>query len=550
MDYEDDNEKAIEVHQPCDSCGSSDALAVYSNHTFCHSCSKHTFTDKREASKMEKLDWTPVVGTVKALKARGITEETCKKFSYSIGTYSGEKVQVATYKRDGHIVGQKIRTKSKDFRWLGETDPPLFGQNLWKPGGKRLVITEGEIDAMSMSQVQENKWPVVSLPNGAASASRAVKNNLEYINSFDKVVLMFDNDEAGLAATEKCATLIAPGKCCIASLPLKDANECLLAGKRAELISAMWNASPYTPEGIVNGADLLEEMLVEQEEGLSYPWIGMTKALHGIRTDEIVTVIAGTGIGKSQVFKEVAYHLLTEHREKVGLFFMEESNRTTALNFTGMAANKPIHLPEHDISKEEKEKHFNDVFSDGRCFLYNHFGSATFDDIVSRMRYLRVSCDVKYIFIDHLACFTVSEEAIKDERKELDTIISTLASLCRELGITIFLISHLNSGSGTISHEEGGRVSLRDIRGTRGIGQWSSQIICLERNQQEEDPILRNQTTMRVLKDRFAGNVGDTLTLTYNAKTGRIKETDAIEHSPFKPVDDNAIKESTNEYDF
>jgi len=113
--------------------------------------------------------------------------------------------------------------------------------------------------------------------------------------------------------------------------------------------------------------------------------------------------------------------------------------------------------------------------------------STIFNDVVSRMRYLAVSCDVKHIFIDHLAAFTVSEEAIKDERKELDTIISTLASLCRELNITIFLISHLNSGSGGTPHEEGGRVSLRDIRGTRGIGQWSSQIICLERNQQEED---------------------------------------------------------------
>jgi len=124
-----------------------------------------------------------------------------------------------------------------------------------------------------------------------------------------------------------------------------------MAGKASDLIAAMWNAIPFTPEGLVNGADLLEEMLEKQELGLSYPWPGVTNSLHGIREDEIVTVIAGTGIGKSQVFKEVAYHLLTEHKQKIGCFFMEESNRTTMLNFTGMAANKPIHLPEHDISE-------------------------------------------------------------------------------------------------------------------------------------------------------------------------------------------------------
>ena len=497
---------------------------------------------------MVQKDWTPIIGEVKPLKSRGISEETCKKFGYSIGKYSGESVQVATYKADGQIVGQKIRTASKDFRWIGDKNPPLYGQHLWKPG-KKLVITEGEIDCLSMSQIQDNKWPVCSLPNGATSASRSIKNNLEFINSFEQVVLMFDMDEPGQKAAHDCAPLIAPGKCYIAQLPLKDPNEMLLAGRSRELIEAMWNAVPFTPEGLVNGADLLEEMLKKQEVGLTYPWEGVTRALHGIREDEIVTVIAGTGIGKSQVFKEVAFHLLTEHKKKIGCFFMEESNRTTMLNFTGMAANKPIHLPEHTISDEEKREHFNDVFGSGNCYLYNHFGSTIFNEVVSRMRYLAVSCDVKHIFIDHLAAFTVSEEAIKDERKELDTIISTLASLCRELGITIFLISHLNSGGGGTPHEEGGRVQLRDIRGTRGIGQWSSQIICLERNQQEEDINERHKTTLRVLKDRFAGNVGDTITLRYNPDTGRISEdNDMVQQSkegPFRP-----IVESTNEFDF
>ena len=547
MDYQED-EIPIKVHEPCGDCGSSDALAVYSDHTFCFSCGKHRFTNQQEAKPMEKKDWNPVIGEVRPLKSRGITEETCKKFGYTIGKYNGENVQVASYKVDGQIVGQKIRTKDKDFRWLGEKNPPLFGQHLWKPGGKKLCIVEGEIDALSLSQIQDNKWPVVSLPNGAAAASRSIKNNLEYVNSFEQIVLMFDMDEAGQEAVHKCAPLIAPGHCYIAELPMKDPNEMLMAGKASDLIAAMWNAVPFTPEGLVNGADLLEEMLEKQELGLSYPWPGVTNSLHGIREDEIVTVIAGTGIGKSQVFKEVAYHLLTEHKQKIGCFFMEESNRTTMLNFTGMAANKPIHLPEHDISDDEKKGYFNDVFGSGNCYLYNHFGSTIFNDVVSRMRYLAVSCDVKHIFIDHLAAFTVSEEAIKDERKELDTIISTLASLCRELNITIFLISHLNSGSGGTPHEEGGRVSLRDIRGTRGIGQWSSQIICLERNQQEEDINERHKTTLRVLKDRFAGNVGDTTALRYSPDTGRITEDNEMvgeKKNPFQP-----IEESTNEFDF
>ena len=61
------------------------------------------------------------------------------------------------------MVAQQLRFADKSFKWLGDTDKiTLFGQNLWRDGGKILVITEGEIDAMSVSQVKVIKYPVVS----------------------------------------------------------------------------------------------------------------------------------------------------------------------------------------------------------------------------------------------------------------------------------------------------------------------------------------------------------------------------------------------------
>ena len=80
----------------------------------------------------------------------------------------------------------------------------MFGQHLFEHGGKRLVITEGEIDAMTVFQVN-NGWPVVSLPNGVQSAERSVKDNLEFISSYKEVILMFDMDDAGQKAAKKVA---------------------------------------------------------------------------------------------------------------------------------------------------------------------------------------------------------------------------------------------------------------------------------------------------------------------------------------------------------
>ena len=133
---------------------------------------------------------------IASLPKRSISEDTCRKFRYGIATHHGKPVQVANYcGPDGQIRAQKLRFADKTFTVLGDMKGCcLFGQNLWRDGGKILVITEGEIDAMSVSQVQDNKWPVVSIPTGAAGAEKSIRANLEWIEKFDTVVFMFDMD--------------------------------------------------------------------------------------------------------------------------------------------------------------------------------------------------------------------------------------------------------------------------------------------------------------------------------------------------------------------
>ena len=127
----------------------------------------------------------------------------------------------------------------------------FFGQHLWGEGGRRVIITEGEIDCMTISQLQDNKWPVVSIKSGANAAVNDIKAALEWLETFQEVVFCFDMDEPGRKAAQGCAALLTPGKAKVAHLPLKDANECLLAGKVKDLTSALWNAKPYRPDGIV-----------------------------------------------------------------------------------------------------------------------------------------------------------------------------------------------------------------------------------------------------------------------------------------------------------
>lgn len=543
-----EDEAPIEVHKPCESCGSSDALAVYESHTFCFSCSDHKFTKERSGRVTAPTEFNVIPGETMALKARGLSLESCRKFGYTVGTYKGKPVQIATYRRDGKIVGQKLRTKNKEFSWNGGKRPGLFGQQCWKSGGRKITICEGEIDCMSLSQMQDHKWATVSLPHGAAAAKKAIKEELEWLETFDEIVFMLDNDEAGIKAAHECVQLISPGKGKIAQLPLKDVNEMLLAGRSQECIAAMWGAKDYLPSGIVNADTLWDKIQQPIEKGLSYPWESLTDLTHGIRLGEIITLGAGTGLGKTTIFKQIAYHMMTVHKKKVGMIFLEEANTMTALSLMSMAVSKPLHLPGTVINEKEKKDAYDGLFKEGNCFLFDHFGSTDFEEIKIRMRFLAVSCGCKYLFLDHLTALTSGGKQ-NDERKEIDKIMTELASLVRELNISLFMISHLNTPESGC-HEEGAHVSIRQFRGSRSIGQWSSYLWALERNQQADDVNERHTSTFRILKDRFSGEAtGATFGLKFDSTTQLLSEVDisrAVEvKNPFKTIQ---IQESENDF--
>lgn len=513
---------AVTHHGPCESCGSSDACAHYDDgHTFCFSCRKHSGGQPKRMARSTTSERSIITDLeFVALTKRGLTEETCRKWRYGISPDGSEQV-AQFFDKDGELVAQKTRNKDKDFCWIGKSKKAgLFGQHLWAPGGKTLVITEGEIDAMSVSQIQDHKWPVVSVPNGAAGAAKSIAASLEYVNSFDKVVFMFDSDEPGRKAASECAMLLTPGKAFIAELPLKDANEMLVAGQSGGVVQAFWNAKPYRPDGVVAGSEVWDKVIdFRNYDSISYPWQGLEKITRGARKGELVLVAAGTGVGKSEVVRQVAHHFHTTHGEVIGYLALEESVQRTALGFMGLHMGKRLYLdPRGEDLKVLKEAF--DATVGQRYFLYDHFGSLDGDRLCSQIRYMVRGLGCRTVVLDHIS-IVVSGSEIDDERKALDVITTTLKSLTMELEFRLIVIAHLKRVDG-VSHEEGGRVKLTDIRGTGALAQLSNIVIGLERNQQSEAK--KNLTCVRVLKNRHTGETGVACYLKFDLESGRLIE--------------------------
>ena len=516
-------------HIPCPECGSSDANSLYSDgHTFCFKCharthGNNTTTHNHQVSNVQ------LQGSARRLQSRGISERTCELFK----TYKdGEILRHYYFDSSGKVVGAKVRTKDKSFRCEGEVSS-LFGmQNFRHKTAKdqKLIICEGEMDAMSIYECQP--WPVVSIPNGAAAAKKAIQKNYEWINHYDKIVIFFDNDEAGQKAAKEAASVLPPSKTFIGFLDdYKDASEALQAGNSEAVRQVLnFNHTQYQPDGIVDAKTLLELVTTPSPPSdHDYPFDGLNKLLHGIRYGELVTVTAGSGIGKSSFLREICADLLSKG-ERCGYLALEESNRRTALGLMSVASRRSLHLGEQQ--RGELTEIFDQTIANWNLHLFDGFGSYDPDHIYNRIEYMAAGLDTKVIFLDHLSILLSGLEG--DERLMIDRTMTKLRSLVERTGIALFLVCHTSSPPNGGSHEEGARVQLRSLRGSRSVGQLSDCVIALERDQQSGSE--RNATTVRVLKNRYSGEVGIACRLSYDLDTCRFKENET--KPDFNPTTD------------
>ena len=529
----------VKYHLPCPLCKSSDAVSVNADSSaYCFSCQKYIkeydmetqpITNGKQESKVQNFsqqsDFTEIVD-------RNLSENTCKKYGVSVKTDSMGTITNHYYPyhdKQGSKIATKTRyTKSKEFSVQGNTyQAGLFGEHLFSKS-KFIIITEGEIDCLSAYQMfytGKYETPVVSIKHGVASAVKDIKNSLEWLEQFQNIIINFDNDEQGKEGALKIAELFSPGKCKIMHLPqeFKDASDCLVKNKIQIYTQAFWNAKRFAPDGIINANTLFDDIIKPSVQSfVQYPFEGLNKMTYGLRASELVTFTSGSGLGKTQVIRELIHHLLKQTKDNLGLLMLEENPVVTSKGIMSIEANQRLHLPDVHISKEEWQKHFDATTGSGRVFLFDHFGSNTIDNIISRVRYLAKGLDCKYIIIDHVSII-VSDQSHGDERKALDEIMTRLRTLVQETGIAMIVVSHLRRPDGK-GHEEGAATSLSQLRGSASIGQLSDMVIGLERDAQHDDPEIRHTTRVRVLKNRFSGITGPCCDLKYDMDTGRLAE--------------------------
>lgn len=529
---------------PCGS--SSDAYSIQDNGWGkCFSCDKNfhpkqvaEFEGKeRVVNRLEEVEYKPTNAqqirplpeNFEALTDRGISAATARKYKVTVNQNPNiDLAHIYPYFRDGiHVANQLRRRSQKGFRWEGDKAAvnELFGQHAFPKGSaKSITVFEGACDAMAGFELMGSRYPAVAVTSASTAVSEC-RAAYEYLDSFEKIYICFDTDEPktmpngevrypGQEAAEKVAGLFKIGKVHIVSLKEhKDANDYLRAGDGAKFQKEWWAAPSYMPAGLKKGSEMWDEInKVENKFSVPWPYESLNRFTYGIRLSEAVIIQAPTGIGKTSFFKECEQHVLhhpdvVEKGYGVGLLHLEESNTDTALGLMSIAINKPLHLPDVEVTPEEKREAFDKSVNTDRLVIWDHFGSNSIEEVLSKVRHM-AALGCKYIFIDHLSIIVSDHSG--DERKQLDEISTKLKTLTMELNIAVLCIVHENRQG--------------EIRGSMGPEQLANLHLAMFRDKEDPNEWRRNVTKIVIKKNRFGRRTGPALWLWFNEATGRLEE--------------------------
>ena len=519
---------AEKPHQPCPyiDCGSSDAFS-YNTDGFgrCHSCDRgypskdamHPWAKERyptvENDGFDNLrsmvSSQPTSMSQKTYKEmRGITAKTMEEFDVVTDDFTQEYTYPSGGKKVRMLADKKFFTKD------GFKGDELFGMNLFPAGCSKFVtITEGELDAMSAWQMLKSNWttPVVSLPS-ATPSKKLWENCKEWLDSFEKIILSVDNDEAGNNVADRMSRLFPNKVYRVDHGQYKDANDFLQAGKAQDYKSSWWKPIKHTPENVINTADQFLKLYEDTPEHVYVPTgiQALDDKILGLMQGHFTMFKAPTGIGKTELMRYLEYQML-QRDIPIATWHLEETKLRSLLGLASYKMNDNVTrrdlIEDKGVDKEVREAIVDLTKGENLYQFYLGDGQGA-DELCDQIRFFSQACDCKFVFFEPIQdVITGTEESKEQQLADLSVRLSKLAA---ELNIGIVSIGHTNENG--------------DFKYCKMIGQRASVIVNLHRDKESDDIEERNTTYLKIEKNRPSSEEGMAGKLKFNYDTFTLRE--------------------------
>jgi len=505
-----------EQHLPCPCGNSSDAYSEYSTGGYCFSCGKKFWKDKPE-EVIEDMDEY----SVQQIPYRAHTLASLQKYDVKqrIRDADGELLETLYPYSDQSVKHRRFDGDRKGkFYWDNYKGPGLFGADKFDAGSAlAITITEGEEDTLSAYAMLGHRYPVVSVQSASQARADCAAMH-DYLMSFEKIYLCFDNDEAGHRAEAQVSSLFPYNKIFVVKkTKYKDANDYEKNNAHDEYKRLWFNAKRHDPENIVASFSDIEALFKAPKKRAiaSFPFEGLQKATYGIRTGETYLFKALEGIGKTEVLGAIEYHVAKTEGFPIGIIHLEEDIQRSAYRLVGYEVEQPVHLEGFtDFNHEQLMEVYRKVAKEDNRVNFYQAGKNDNDvaAFLNAIRFMVASAGCKIVFFDHISRVATSFNL---DVAGLDNFATSLAKMAVELDFALLMITHVNDDGLT--------------RGSRNISKEAWTVISLNRDKLNPDPLLRNTTSFVVEKNRHASITGPAGCVYFDPMTFKVTDEPPIE---------------------
>lgn len=420
--------------------------------------------------------------------------------------------------------------QGKKKMWSSDgTKRCLFGKLAIDDNVREIVITEGEIDALSYQSVG---IPAVSFPNGV-SDQEWIELDWEWLERFEKVYISTDMDGPGREAAEKIARRIGLHRTFIVSLPHKDANDCLKEKMtRDAFLECLSKATQIDLEDIKSASAFTDQVweLYDQKgstAGYTTPWPDLP---FRIRPGEFTVVSGYSGHGKTQMLNHLIVHLTS-----LGAKVFDASLEIKPAKTLHMMSRSALAKRTPDDRKELEE--CINWMSESMWF-YDHVGVAKKDRLLEAMNYARKRFGVDVFVIDSLFKCGVSGEDFNGQRCFMDE----LTAFANDTGAHVLLVAHSRK-----SENEDRIPTKTDISGSQDINNAAFNVLIVWRNKlkkrrrdealQKNDPLKVAEIDgwydgkIRLDKQRFGEGEDKDISMFFDPSSWQFQQTQHTRHA-------------------
>ena len=449
--------------------------------------------------------------SIRYMESRGISEEITRKYQITTWEKNSKIIVFPFYDEDGTMVFAKYRNTvfkkgdSGSKEWAEhDTMPILFGMNHCK-GFDRLIITEGQIDSLSVAEAGFDN--AVSVPTGATGFTWLTHNWI-WITKFKEVIVFGDCEHGKITLLDTLSARL-PKEITVKAVRVKDylgekdANDILRKYGKKAIKACIDNAEIPNLDNVKELADVQSvdiNRLDKIETGIDL----LDRTIRGMAMGQLVILTGKRGDGKSTLMSQLVCAALEQKRnvfvysgELADFHFKRWLDYQLAGSANIIEQNNKWGDKDYALSKDVIEN-INRWYRH-RAFIYdNNFiaDGSEMETLPQTIEKAILKYNVQFICIDNL--MTAMERVTEQNNLYLaqSNFVGRLKAIAMKYSVVILLVAHPKKGTANEFQDDNELIA-----GSSDITNKADIILRYERVEGEED----SNGLIKVTKNRIMG---------------------------------------------